>query len=154
MAHFDFGRSLARWFDSDFDNLLGLRTIIKRLRTVMLPDKVDLYPHSDPVKIILLGGMHHSGPSAFFPRIADHFEFGPVTHAAQVNFCDSSFDCVKRQVTRFDVLPPLIRAKHAVRRLDSEVLCSSCSFLNLVDLALILLEAVNDSQFIPRIAGC
>lgn len=128
--------------------------MVKRLCSVLLPDIIDFYMCSDSVKRVLLGGVHHSGPTFFFTRIADDLAFGPVAHTSHVKFCDFALERVKRQAARFNVLPPLIGAKHAVSRLDSEVLCSSRSSLNVIDFALVLLEPVNDSQWASRNAGC
>jgi hypothetical protein len=61
-------RSLAQSPNPDFDNLLGLLTMVKRLRPVLLPDEIDLDGGSDPVKLNLLGEMRHSGPTALFAR--------------------------------------------------------------------------------------
>jgi hypothetical protein len=126
--------------------------MVKRFRSVLLPDEIDLYWCSDSVEHIVLGGMHHSGPAALFARIAHHLEFGPVAHAAHVNLFDFALERVKRQATRFNILPPLTGAKHAVSRLDSKVLCSSRSPLNVIDCALVLLELVNDGQWVPRMS--
>src|SRR5215472_2790690 len=133
--------------DSDFENLSDFGAVVKRFRSVLLPNEIDLNRCSDAIELILFGEMHHSGPTAFFARIADHFEFGPIalrTHSAHVDFRDFPFERVKRQASRLNVLPPLIGTEYAVSWLDSKVLCSSRGPLNLLNEPLVFLELVND----------
>lgn len=148
-VNFPFAGNSLQGSNSDFNDLLGLRTMVKRFRSVLLPHEIDLNGCSDAIKLILFGEMHHSGPTAFFARIADHSEFGPVAHrahSAHVDLCDFPSERVKCQASRLNVLPPLIGTEHSVSGLDSKVLCGSRSSLNLLNKAVVFLELVNDSH--------
>lgn len=142
--------------NSDFNNLLGLRTMIKRFCPVSLPNEIDLDVCSHAIKLILFGEMDHSGPTTFFARIADHFEFWPIAfrpHPAHVDFRDFPFDRVKRQASRLNVLPPFVRSEHAVGGLDPKVLCRLRCSLNLINEPLVCLELVNDGHRVPPDSG-
>jgi hypothetical protein len=146
-------RSFTQSSNSDLNNLLELRTMIKQFRPVSLPDEIDLNGCSLAIKLILFGESHHSGPIAFFAGITDHFEFGPIAfrpHPAHEDFRNFPFEPVKRQAPLLNVLPPLMGTEHAVSWLDSKILRSSRCSLNLINKALVFLELVNDSHRVPH----